>query len=160
MLDKIFYSRSLGINRKDVYFYTFNNTVFGICLSFEVNIDGFCAEMAGCKLLNIYPDFTIMARAGGYDGILKDGRKVDFKSSIHFPTWLTAKKTKKLGDSDIYIMLTEVKKRAEYRLEIWATEQDLIKEENLKDWGYGAGREMYSLSPDSDKVRSDIEGLL
>jgi len=115
----------------------------------QISIDGFGAEMAFAKMANLYPNFDIMI--GGDDGDLlaMNGKKIDVKSSKHNPTWLTCKKTKEKGDAFYYVMLTGL--FPEYEFAGWATEDELLQEEKLKDWGYGEGKEMYSLFPEGLK---------
>ncbi|MHA2279902.1 MAG: hypothetical protein ACXAC5_03370 [Promethearchaeota archaeon] len=49
----------------------------------QTDIDGFGAEFAFCKLVNIMPDFTTEPRNGGIDCTLASGKTVDVKQTSH-----------------------------------------------------------------------------
>lgn len=116
----------------------------------QIDLDGFGAEMAFAKMVNLFPSFDIFIGSDKGDFKTKNDKKIDVKSSQHFPTWLTCMRTKQKGEAFYYVMLTGL--FPEYEFAGWATEDELIDEDNLKDWGYGEGKEMYSLPPDKLKT--------
>jgi len=101
------------------------------------------AEIAFCKLYNIYPDLTITHRSGGYDCITCSGAKVDVKATIYFSGKLLAVINKHKSDADIYVLM--VGKFPTYTWVGWAKAGDLLSDENIIDLGYGP---TYALSQD------------
>jgi hypothetical protein len=60
----------------------------------EINENAFGAEMAYCKMFNIYPDLSTNPRVGGEDGITLLGEKVDVKNTERKWYHYFVKKTK------------------------------------------------------------------
>jgi hypothetical protein len=101
----------------------------------QIEYDGVLSEMAVAKVMNLYPDFTIVPRKGGCDLTDHDGIKIDVKSTRYEHVILCVHKDKNILDSDIYIM-TKIKDRT---VEIvgYATSGDIFQPSNLKDLGHG-----------------------
>jgi hypothetical protein len=73
----------------------------------NINVEGFAAEMACCKLFNVYPDFVIGPRSGGHD-FEHFGVRFDVKGTDYPDAHLIAKIGKHLGDADIYVLMIGV----------------------------------------------------
>lgn len=111
---------------------------------FQADLDGLGAEMGFCKIFNLYPDFSLEPRKGGHDCVLHNGTRVDVKQNRHtVDPYLIVKKTKTIEDADVYALM--VGTFPSYRYAGFILAQDIIKEENLMDWGY-EGKEGYSVS--------------
>jgi hypothetical protein len=100
----------------------------------ETDLEGICGEFAFCKAMNLYPDMSINTRSGGYD-ILMNGLRVDVKTTKYKNGKLLAAKTKKISDSDLYVLV--IGERPSYTVVGWCKSEDLIKNSNLVDLGYG-----------------------
>lgn len=98
------------------------------------DLDGICGEFAFCKAFNLYPDMTINPRSGGYDLIVK-GKRVDIKTTRYRTGKLLATKDKKIDDADIYVLV--LSDYPKYIILGWCRSEDLIKDNNLVDLGYG-----------------------
>lgn len=111
--------------------------------SLQLNINGFGAEMAFCKFENVFPDFTIHNFMGGTDAIDKKGRRVDVKWSG--TDMLLAPRHKKRNQSDIFVLVKG--DFPTFKMIGWATEDELLHEDNLKDW-FNKGKEGYGIHKD------------
>jgi len=100
------------------------------------DIQGFKAEYAFAKRYNLFPDFGLFPRNGSADGITRNGKRYDIKSTHHKKGNLLAT-TKVNTDIDIYILAVVNDNIVEFVG--WAEKAELIKESNLKDLGYGKG---------------------
>jgi hypothetical protein len=100
----------------------------------ETDLEGICGEFAFCKAMNLYPDMSINTRSGGYD-ILMNGLRVDVKTTKYKNGKLLAAKSKKISDSDLYVLV--IGERPNYTIAGWCKSEHLIKNSNLVDLGYG-----------------------
>jgi len=107
----------------------------------ENDINGFGAELAVARVLNLYPDMTIGPHKRGYDMIYKDYR-IDVKSTRSEPGYLMAKNWRKAGDCDMYVHVSG--KLPRYTINGWVWSNELISAANLNDMGYG---EHYYMEP-------------
>lgn len=100
--------------------------------------DGTGAEIGGCRMLNIFPDTTIPARPEdipAHDGILPDGRTVDFKQTAYPDGHLLVKIEKRQNPADIYVLM--VGSLPKYRCAGYATKEEVFRDENIGDLGHG-----------------------
>jgi hypothetical protein len=107
------------------------------------DLNGFGAEMAFCKIFNLYPDFSIEPRKGTYDVLNKKGERVDIKTTKYRNGHLLALKTKTKKDCDIYILV--VGEFPSYQIAGSISSEELLQETNIKDLGYG---NTYAVSQD------------
>lgn len=103
----------------------------------NTDLEGLGAELAFCRLHNLYPDLTVGPRSGGVDCTIGT-MKVDVKTTKYKTGKLLATlKKKDEVEVDIYaLMIGEFPK---YTLVGWAWKDDLIQDENIGDLGYGKG---------------------
>ena len=120
----------------------------------EIDLDGYGAELAFCKLFNLYPEFTYHARVGGYDCLSHSGHRIDVKNTVYYNGHLLVKSSKKPGESDIYVLM--VGHFPTYKIAGFATEQELLKTENLKDFG-GYNKPGYAIPQDKLSPIEDID---
>lgn len=73
---------------------------------YELDLDGFGAEMAFCKDRNLYPDFSIGRRKGSADCVSHKGNKIDVKHTSNPQGDLLVKTTKDRGEVAIYVLMT------------------------------------------------------
>jgi hypothetical protein len=106
----------------------------------RVNLEGVGAELAFCRLANVYPDLTTHIRAGGADALLHDGLRLDVKATRHENGQLLVLPSKTAGDADLYALMTGT--FPAYVFQGWARAEDVRQPENLKNLGYG---EAYAL---------------
>lgn len=111
-----------------------------------LDLNGFGAELAFCKAFNLYPDFTVGPRHGGYDVKTHKGTTVDVKCTKYENGHLVATKHKEKGQSDIYVLV--VGEMPRYKIVGYLEEDLLLSESNLKDLGKGMG---YAVSQDKLK---------
>lgn len=102
----------------------------------ETDLEGIGAEIAYCKLMNVFPDTNIDERPAN-DCILKNGKTVDVKTTKYKNGHLIAvcKKAKMEEQPDIYALMVGVFPK--YRFAGMMDSKELLKEERLKDLGYG-----------------------
>jgi hypothetical protein len=102
----------------------------------EADIQGFMAEYAFAKYVNIFPDFGLSPRSGSYDGVTQKGAKYDIKSTRHKNGNLLST-LKVNNDIDVYVLAYVNNQTVEFVG--WAKKNELIREENIKDLGHGKG---------------------
>jgi hypothetical protein len=137
----------IGRRRSEVSRSTYAKvTKIGAQDTVESDIQGFMAEYAFAKYLNVFPDFTLNPRSGGYDGITTKGARYDIKSTKNKKGNLLST-LKANNDVDIYVLAYVDDDSVEFIG--WARKDELIREDNIKDLGRGKG---YFLS--KDKLRS------
>ena len=102
----------------------------------DADIQGFKAEYAFAKHINVFPDFGLSPRSGSCDGVTKKGNRYDIKSTHHKKGNLLS--TLKVNpDVDIYILSYVDDNIIEFVG--WEYKSELIKSENIKDLGHGKG---------------------
>ena len=97
-----------------------------------IDTDAYGAELAFCKLVNVYPDLTTHFRIKGYDAFLWEYR-IDIKQTRYDNGKLIARATKKIEDADIYCQM--VGRLPQYNFKGWVYASELIDEKNLEDLG-------------------------
>jgi len=100
----------------------------------EIHLEGIGAELAFCRLFNVYPDFSIGARCGGTDATWV-GRTVDVKATRHEGGRLIAVLKKADYPCDLYALM--VGTFPTYRFAGMASRAQLLAAEAVTDLGYG-----------------------
>lgn len=103
----------------------------------QTDKDGFGAELATAKFLNVYPDLSIQPRSGGFDLTTTSGCRVDVKHTTYENGRLIATLKKKPEDADGYFLVTGTFPK--YKIVGWATSDELIRPENIDNLGHGEG---------------------
>lgn len=102
--------------------------------NWETDLEGAAAELAFCKLANVYPDMEI-GKASIEDCYLKNGYAIDVKTTRYEGGRLLAVRWKREKDVDLYALM--VGTFPQYRLAGFMKSEDLINEAKLKDLGRG-----------------------
>jgi hypothetical protein len=104
--------------------------------AYQLDVDGFGAEMAWARMANVYPDFTTQVRKGGVD--FKYGMENEYKGDVKGTRMenphLLIKTEKMNGESDIYVLI-----KVDYpTFEVigFAT-RDQVYDGDTPDYGYG-----------------------
>ncbi len=105
-------------------------TTYGKKTQLQLDIDAFGAELAFCKMFNLYPDLTTFARKRGPDCYWSDGKKVDVKQSSFKDGDLIVSKHKKVEDADIYVLMYGV--MPTYTYKGWAWSHEVVRAMNLQ----------------------------
>lgn len=101
----------------------------------ESNIVGYAAELAFCKLFNVYPDFDIgVYRVGDAD---RFGQAVDVKATRRPNGRLLAVKRKRELRADVYALI--VVNGSTFTFAGFASAAELLAECRLIDLGHGDG---------------------
>lgn len=122
-------------------------------LSFrEMNVNGFGAELSFCRLANIEFDQSTDERDNHFkraDCVLSDGRTVDVKHTVYKTGRIMVTASKSQVKVDIYALM--VGTFPVFKFAGWIKYEDLVKDENVQDWGYGktymAGQDKLSSAP-------------
>jgi len=101
-----------------------------------IDLEGMAAEIAYCKLMNIYVDMdTNPPEKPAFDCISRLGVRVDVKSTKYRNGHLIATLRKVKKPPDKYVLVVGEFPSYSVVGEVWA--EDLLDEGNLKDFGYG-----------------------
>ena len=103
----------------------------------KIEEDGFIAEMAFAKGFNLYPEFSVFVRSGGYDFKDKKGKKIDIKSTRYTTGALIATIKKATQDVDLYVLAIVNDNKVNFVG--YATKEMLFKDENISNLGHGEG---------------------
>lgn len=98
-----------------------------------MDLEGAGAEVAFCKIANVWPDTEPGAKA--VDAWTRYGVAVDVKSTSHEAGRLLAVRWKKRGDVAVYVLM--VGKFPTYRCAGFLDSDELLRNERLKDLGRG-----------------------
>lgn len=102
----------------------------------DLDTDGFAAELALCRLLNVYPDLTIGPRQGGHD-LVWGGFTIDVKQTTYENGHLVATLTKADRSCEMYALMTGTLPTFTFRG--FATKEQLCAAQNVRDLGRGKG---------------------
>lgn len=100
----------------------------------QTDLDGVGAELAFCRLMNVYPDLDISPRRGGGD-CRWGGRVVDVKTTRYQNGRLIAVATKSDAPSDLYALM--ICNYPAFTFAGIATAAQLLSADRLTDLGYG-----------------------
>lgn len=100
---------------------------------FTTDLEGIGAELAFCKMFNLYPDLE--CKAGDYDAMDHEGNRVDVKATKYKNGHLLAVPWKKGKEPDVYVLL--VGEFPSYRCAGFMRADELISDARLKDLGHG-----------------------
>ena len=117
----------------------------------DIDLEGYGAELAFCKLFNVYPDMSIDAdpSADRTGDAIWMGKTVDVKTSKYKTARLLAVRWKK--KKDLYALMVGTFPKYEFRG--MATGDELIRQENLIALGHGEG---YALSQHQLKGANNV----
>ncbi len=97
------------------------------------DLNGIGAELAFCKMFNLYPDLGMIHSK--FDSICHNGTTVDVKVTKYKSGKLLAVTSKKLSDCDVYVLV--IGEFPIYKIVGFATAEELLNKENITDLGYG-----------------------
>lgn len=100
------------------------------------DLEGIAAEIAFCKLVNIYPDLDL-DHTNPADCYLRDGRAVDVKSTIYSSGRLLCVRWKNVTQVDLFVLM--VGEFPRYRCAGFMSSAELMQPNRLVDLGHGEG---------------------
>ncbi len=101
------------------------------------DLDGVGAEIAFCKLHNIYPNLEVTSADPAYDCVLSDGRTVDVKQTPRPAGRLLATLKKKKYSDMIDLFALMVGELPNYRFVGAMRAADLLVKNRIMDLGHG-----------------------
>lgn len=111
-----------------------SNARIGPQSDYETDLEGIAAEIAFCKVMNVYPD-TQTDEWKDADAITPSMGAVDVKATKYKNGRLLVRTTKVDKAIDAYALMVGVFPR--YLFAGWVPASELITEENIKDLGRG-----------------------
>lgn len=111
----------------------YNN--WGSVDGYDIDLEGFGAEVAFCRLFKCEPDVTIGLKKDDYDTITKKGSKVDVKWTQNINNGLLVKVTKEKKKTDVYVLTTG--NFPSYEVIGYAYQADVFQESNIEDSKFG-----------------------
>jgi hypothetical protein len=103
-----------------------------------MNLNGFGAELAFCRLVNAEFDFSTDEKENHFfnpDCTLADGKTIDVKTTIYPGGKLIVRTGKEDAHVDAYALM--IGTFPSYTFRGWATYEEIIRDVNLQDLGYG-----------------------
>jgi len=107
------------------------------------DLNGMGAEMAYCKLMNIYPDLETGLSTPDFDCVTRLGAKIDVKATKYKTGHLLATLNKKGKPPDRYVLV--IGEFPKYSIVGEVKADELLQEGNLKNFGWGMA---YALTQD------------
>ncbi len=108
----------------------------------ETDLEGIAAEVAFCRLQNVYPDLSIDVRSSGkgqdhkFDCVLHTGETVDVKATVYATGHLLAAPWKGTGSPpDLYALM--VGKFPSYTFKGFMPGVELLSQKRLGNMGHG-----------------------
>ena len=112
--------------------------------SYRTELNGYGAELAFCKIMNLYPDLTFQVRSHGYDCLSVTGTAIDVKTT----TYQNGKLLAAFKNPDVEVYALMIGEFPTYTFVGWIEADKLINEMNLTDFGYGKSKQCYALPQD------------
>lgn len=101
----------------------------------EISEIGALSEIAFCKMVNAYPDFSYHPRKGSADCHV-NGLAIDVKvTKVDTGQLLVTPKKKIDGGIDLFVLLTGLGRKFTYKG--WMFAKDIFQDKNMSDLGYG-----------------------
>ena len=104
----------------------------------QTDLEGIGAEIAFCKVMNVYPDLEIcLTDLPPQDAITRNGTTVDVKATKYRNGRLLVTLKKKIADVDMYVLVTGEFPR--YKIVGFMESSEIINEKRIGDLGHGRG---------------------
>ena len=103
----------------------------------ETDLEGFGAELAYCKLMNLFPDLGTGKSLPNFDCISRFGCTIDVKTTKRKSGHLLATLKKKNNPPDKYVLV--VGEFPDYKIVGEIASEDFLQDINIKDFGRGRG---------------------
>jgi len=104
--------------------------------AYQTDLEGFSAEIAFCKMMNVYPDLSLGPRKYGVDAVSGSGWRIDVKSTT-WPNGRLVVAPWKKDDEEVQMYALMVGRFPNYRFAGFHEAEVVTKEENLTDLGCG-----------------------
>jgi hypothetical protein len=73
--------------------------------SYQMDVDGFAAELAFCKAMNLHPDLSVVNQSLTHDCVARNGKTIDVKTTRHLGGRLLVTPNKKDSATQIYVLV-------------------------------------------------------
>lgn len=101
----------------------------------EMNLNGFGAELAFCKLCNVEFDYSTIEKESHFskdDAVLKNGKTVDVKTTVYTNGKLLVRVGKEQKVVDIYALM--IGKFPQFKFCGWAAYEEIIQVKNIVNY--------------------------
>ena len=99
------------------------------------DLEGIAAEIAWCKVNNVYPDLTFDDGRPDADAVSRSGQMVDIKATKYKNGRLLAVRWKKAGGVNLYCLV--IGEFPKYRIAGYMSADELLDESRLTNLGHG-----------------------
>jgi len=103
----------------------------------ETDLEGFGAELAYCKLMNLFPDLETGDSLPNFDCVSRLGVTIDVKATKRKSGHLLATLKKKNNPPDKYVLI--VGEFPSYKIVGEVSADEFLQDSNIKDLGRGRG---------------------
>ena len=73
--------------------------------SYQMDVDGFAAELAFCKAMNLHPDLSVVNQSLTHDCVARNGKTIDVKTTRYESGRLLVAPNKKDSQTQIYVLV-------------------------------------------------------
>lgn len=73
--------------------------------SYQMDVDGFAAELAFCKAMNLHPDLSVANQTLTHDCVARNGKTIDVKTTRHVGGRLLVTPNKKDSQTEVYALV-------------------------------------------------------
>ena len=109
-----------------------------------MDMDGMGAEVAFCKYMNLYPDFSLSPQSLTFDCLTPQGSKVDVKQTHYSDGRLLVLPEKQRAETTHYVLVTG--RIPKFKIVGYAEKDEVFKDENLKEL---KGKRVYMIDQDN-----------
>lgn len=106
--------------------------------SYQMDVDGFAAELAFCKAMNLNPDLAITNQSLTHDCISRNGKTIDVKTTRCEGGRLLVTPNKKDSQTQIYVLV--VGTPPAFNVIGWATKEEVFDARHFRElngrWSY------------------------
>jgi len=106
--------------------------------SYQMDVDGFAAELAFCKATNLHPDFVVKNQRLTHDCITHDGKTIDVKTTRYESGRLLVTPNKKDCSTQFYVLV--IGTPPAFRIIGYASKEEVFAARNYRElngrWSY------------------------
>ncbi len=106
--------------------------------SYQMDVDGFAAELAFCKAMNLHPDLSVVNQSLTHDCVARNGKTIDVKTTRYESGRLLVTPNKKESQTQLYVLV--VGTAPAFNVIGYASKEEVFADRNYRElngrWSY------------------------